>query len=687
MKETVLIIASITSAILLNAQDCYTLTWSDEFNGTELDRSKWNVEIGNGYPDLVGWGNNEVQYYSDRKENLEVSNGSLKITARNDGFGGYDYSSAKIRSKGTFDFKYGRIEAKIKLPSGAGLWPAFWMLPTHEVYGTWPRSGEIDIMENFGQNNYMASTIHYRTNDGQNVWNDQSYGVTLNEDHIFSAVWEEDHIAFYLDWNWIGDENPSDLNGNWPFNEEFYLILNMALGGSAGNVATNFPKTMEVDYIRVYQKVDNIHVTGPDVLFENETSTYNLPANSTATYNWVVPSGASIISGQGTNEVVVKWGDKSGDLICNTTNWSGDVQGTVTNCGSGEHRKQITVESGNCDIHWLDFDKEQKIIPHTSDGEGGIETMYETNPNKDIQDNSDFVGRYGRAGNELFDVLKMNFTEPIDATDLRTKVNTFKMDVYSTVTGTIPVTVEFVNRAKNTGYPKGIHSQYNATITQANTWQTLTFEYVNTADWSIKGDEVNGINILFNPNSNTANIYYFDNLRTTLPLVGKIEGPTQITENGSGNTNAYTGPEMPAATYAWNAGNKGTISSGESSQTVSIYFDNGIYTNTISVELTNSMSCQYNYELKVDVDSPTGLNDELLEQLEVFPNPTNNKLTLRTNADNNINYQLLSPSGIILKDGVIEKSEELDMQNFQTGLYILLLKKENKTGSFKIIKK
>ena len=173
-KKIIASLALSLSSFFSHAQDCFTLVWSDEFNGTSIDETKWNFENGTGYPVLTDWGNGEVQYYSNRPENIQVSNGSLKINAVQENFGGKSYSSGRIRSKGNFDFKYGRIEARIKIPKGNGLWPAFWLLPTENVFGTWPYSGEIDIMENFGQDNYIGSTIHYKDGNKNNQWNASS---------------------------------------------------------------------------------------------------------------------------------------------------------------------------------------------------------------------------------------------------------------------------------------------------------------------------------------------------------------------------------------------------------------------------------------------------------------------------------------------------------------------------------
>lgn len=688
MRRLLIVLTSLFFSSVVQAQDCYVLRWSDEFNGTELDRSKWNVDIGNGYPGLTGWGNSEVQYYSDRPENVQVSNGSLKITARNDGFGGYNYSSGRIRTKGQFDFKHGRIEARIKIPSGQGLWPAFWLLPTYETFGTWPRSGEIDIMENFGQNNFMTSAIHYQNNNNQHQYNELSYGVNRDEYHIFAAVWENNNINFFIDWNWIGSQSPTTVNGNWPFNEDFFLILNLALGGSAGNVSTTFPKTMEVDYVRVYQKANEIAIEGPSLLFANQVATYSLPQNATATYSWAAPAGGEILSGQGTNEVIVKWGSSVGNITCAVANWRGDIEGNQSNCGNGQYSKNVAVEIGNCDIAWLDFDKVSKVNPDRSNGVGGIETMYELNPGKNAVNNSDFVGRFGRAGNVLYDVLKLNFTESINALSLRQGVNTFKMDVYATSAGTIPITVEFVNRAGNNAYPTGIHSQYTANVTQANTWQTLTFSYVNTPDWSVDSEDVDGINIFFNPNTNTATTYYFDNLRTTLPLNGKIEGPLVIEEPSVNNTVEYTAPAMIGASYDWSVGSRATVVDGQTDQTVEVYFDNDFYTNTLEVELTNTMSCKYTYDIDVEVKGLLSVNEQLLnDQIEIYPNPVAERLYIKTKNSNPMSYKLLNAVGVVIEEGTVNDQILLDTQHLENGMYILSLQQNEQYGTVKIVKK
>lgn len=253
------------------SQDCeWNLIWNDEFNGNKLDTSKWSYQIGNGYN---GWGNNEQQYYT--KENVTVSNGSLKITAKEENINGYKYTSSRIRTvtdDGTklFTAKYGKFEARIKLPSGQGLWPAFWMMPADNKYGMWPLSGEIDIMEARGRVlDIINGTIHfgesrpfnkslgssYKIPEGSDITGYHVYGIEWNENTI---IWYVDGIEYYRTSNWYTTGINGTADYPAPFDQEFYLILNMAIGGNYdGNITPNskdLPGTMEVDYVRVYQK-------------------------------------------------------------------------------------------------------------------------------------------------------------------------------------------------------------------------------------------------------------------------------------------------------------------------------------------------------------------------------------------------------------------------------------------------
>jgi beta-glucanase (GH16 family) len=234
------------------------LVMSEEFdvNGAP-NPNLWNFNIGTGNN---GWGNNELQYYTDRPQNIIVEDGNLKITAHRELFLGSSYTSARIFSKGKLEQKYGRIEARIKLPLGKGIWPAFWMLGANSDTVTWPQCGEIDIMEYIGSKpTSIFGTVHGPDYSGGNAI---SKTLTLTNDrfdndfHIFGIEWGENYINYYVDNMLYNQITPADVPGEWVFNQPFYIILNVAVGGNLPgdpNVETPFPQSMLVDYIRIYE--------------------------------------------------------------------------------------------------------------------------------------------------------------------------------------------------------------------------------------------------------------------------------------------------------------------------------------------------------------------------------------------------------------------------------------------------
>lgn len=243
----------------------YRLVWSDEFAGTQLDASKWEAQVGDGCPQLCGWGNNELQYY--RSQNATVADGLLTITAKREAFGGRNYTSARLRTRNRGDWTYGRIEMRARMPVGRGLWPAFWMLPTDNVYGTWAASGEIDIVEYLGhQTNRVFGTLHYGGVYPLNTSSSNAYtlgtGSFSDGFHDFALEWEPCEMRWYVDgllyatqrnWNSSGGPYPA------PFDARFHLLLNLAVGGNLPgppDATTVFPQQLVVDYVRVYQKLD-----------------------------------------------------------------------------------------------------------------------------------------------------------------------------------------------------------------------------------------------------------------------------------------------------------------------------------------------------------------------------------------------------------------------------------------------
>jgi beta-glucanase (GH16 family) len=245
----------------------WSLVWSDEFDGETLDESKWEVQLGDGCPDLCGWGNGEFQSY--QRENVSVGDGVLTITARQNVAGSdTSYTSARIRTLGKGDWTYGRFEIKAKLPTGQGIWPAIWLLFSEDTYGGWAASGEIDIMEAIGSEpGEVFGTLHYGGEFPDNVFSGEEFqlaGGTFEDDFfVFTTEWEEGEIRWYVnnvlyqtqtaeDWYTTGSDDP-----NAPFNHDFHMILNVAVGGNlpgAPDATTPFPQTMQVDYVRVYER-------------------------------------------------------------------------------------------------------------------------------------------------------------------------------------------------------------------------------------------------------------------------------------------------------------------------------------------------------------------------------------------------------------------------------------------------
>ena len=242
----------------------WKLVWSDEFDGQTLDYSKWEIEV-----NAFGGGNHELQIYTDRRENVRVDDGHLVIEARRDNYeiAGTvrEYSSGRIRSKHRGDWTYGKFEIRAKLPEGQGVWPAIWMLPTEEKYGTWASSGEIDIMEFKGQEpNVVWGTLHHGKQWPDNKHTGDTYklesGNFTDDFHTFVLEWEAGVVRWYVDGKLWQTQTKWDSNGGKfpaPFDQQFYLILNLAIGGGfVGNVdaSTKFPREFLVDYVRVHQR-------------------------------------------------------------------------------------------------------------------------------------------------------------------------------------------------------------------------------------------------------------------------------------------------------------------------------------------------------------------------------------------------------------------------------------------------
>lgn len=251
-----------------SAEPKWKLTWSDDFKGRDgsaPDEKKWVYDIG-----ATKWGNNELESYTDRRENSRIEKGNLVITAKKEQFTGKDgvpaeYTSARLKTLGKFSQAYGRFEARIKIPRGQGIWPAFWMMGDDIATVHWPNCGEIDVMENIGKEpNIVSGSLHGPSNVGETTSESKEFKLAPGQKfadayHVYAIEWEPERVRFFVDDNNYSTFEKANWKntGKWPFDHPFFILLNVAVGGDwPGNpdATTQFPQDMLVDYVRVYEK-------------------------------------------------------------------------------------------------------------------------------------------------------------------------------------------------------------------------------------------------------------------------------------------------------------------------------------------------------------------------------------------------------------------------------------------------
>lgn len=236
----------------------YSQIWNEDFDGDSVDEERYNFELGDGCPNICGWGNDELQNYTNEEKNVKLADGRMTITATQEDV--LSFNSARLTTKDKVEFQFGRIDVRAKLPKGQGLWPAIWMLGANIDDVGWPACGEIDIMELVGHKaNQVVGTAHWGEPGQPSTFVSSTYtqAQDFSEDfHVFTLVWELNKMTWYVDERKFHTINRSDVDGQWRFNQPFFFIFNIAVGGRyPGNPddSTTFPQTMDIDYIRVFQ--------------------------------------------------------------------------------------------------------------------------------------------------------------------------------------------------------------------------------------------------------------------------------------------------------------------------------------------------------------------------------------------------------------------------------------------------
>jgi len=505
------------------AIECPTLLWSDEFDGSSLDLTKWEPQIGDGCAEgICGWGNNEWQHY--KAENAVVEGGKLFIVAKKEGIESTDYTSARLRTKGLGgEFLQGWFEAKVKIPTGRGLNAAFWMLPSNEVLGGWPASGEIDIMENIGREQSMIhGLIHFGEPYPNNRVSADFFvlpgGQAFHADfHEFAIGKKEGEIRWYVDGYEYSVKTASHVAPSaWPFDqagELFHFILNVAVGGDwAGypDASAVFPQTMEVDYVRAYN-VTTGKIMGPTLVYENQQYvTYTVEEGvADFSYAWSVPPDASIVADDGQGTVVVDFG-----VI------PGLVQATATSAGCGISKVfTVPVELAHPPLSYMSTG--HFVAPDSTPGgeSASLESSSGTYDASAVDPlgNKRKVVQYTRSVNAQYDVIRYNVDSNLIAPTIYVDgTEKIIMDVYAP--GVPPCTEILVQLEKASAsvqpYPIGRHSRFKARLDGSSGWRRLTFDYVDRPDPSIVG--VDSVVLMFDPNNFRGDVYYFKNFDSAL---------------------------------------------------------------------------------------------------------------------------------------------------------------------------
>lgn len=483
--------------------------WQDEFNGTALDTSKWEIMLGDGCSyGICGWGNNELQSY--QAENISVANGTLTITAKKQRVKGSQYTSGRIRTANMpngGEWTHGRFEARIKLPDGTGMWPAFWMLPTDPDVG-WPQSGEIDILEATGQADMIAfGTIHYGNPYPDNEWT--SGRIIKQPDrwsdgfHEYAVEWEPGEIRWYVNDILYSVKTPDDLSDPafWTFdNYSYHFLLNMAVGGSIGGVVddSQLPQTMEVDYVRVYDFAQP-SLSGPHIVDANTQASYTIvdEAGTGSSYSWSAPTGDT---------------STSQTLAVNWTAQGGTVSASISNsCGNFDVAMDVHVlPQLSLTTSIDDFETDGAITYTYWDGQ----FTEVPNPLNDATNNSPTALEYVRNGAAAYDVIAGSTSAISDATALIAGNEAFYLDVYmpNPSVQEILIQLEDGSQATPDNYPTGRHSKFIAHTQAVAGWQRLKFTLEDRIDGGTAATDVTEMVILIAPNSNNADTYYLDNL-------------------------------------------------------------------------------------------------------------------------------------------------------------------------------
>lgn len=488
---------------------CDQLFWADEFDGSQLNTSNWTPEIGNGCPSLCGWGNNEWQYYTDSPDNIIIEDGLLKIRAVHSPGADLEYTSARLITKENISFASGRVEARMKMPIGQGMWPAFWMLPEDTEYGGWPLSGEIDIMEMVGfEPNTTHGTIHYGGRWPFNIFTGEGAALpngTLNDDfHTYAVEWGDGEIRWYFDDALFSVKTINDLGDfPWPFDRKYHIILNLAVGGNwpgYPDASTIFPQELQVDYVRVYQGPTTAFIEGDETLTEPGTVEYSVPNIAGANFDWSA-TGGTVISGQGTSNVAVEWVEAETNNISCAISYA-DCNYTLD--------KDVDVKT-ECSVILSDFE-DQRLLKWA-----WFEGVYEESapPSPNEINSSANCARYMRstdAASALRMTLRgLNTTASIENGE---SFLTMKLFTNAPVGSTL---FAYLEDQESTNFPgsNGRRLTFSHVTTTQLEWVDVVFNQVGSVNENVSPEEINFFTFVPIVSENVNYSFFMDDIAVT----------------------------------------------------------------------------------------------------------------------------------------------------------------------------
>jgi beta-glucanase (GH16 family) len=667
LRSVLLVIIITLLAPHFSIAQCEVLVWSDEFDGSGSPNSvNWAFDLGSG-----GWGNGEVQTYTSSTTNVRQENGNLIIDAIKSGS---NWTSARIKTQNKKTFKYGKIVFRAKLPTGGGTWPALWMLGSNITSVGWPACGEIDVLEHVGNNpNTVLCALHTPSSFGNTVnKSSKSVPTATSAFHEYAVSWNAERIIFYVDDVPYYTYNPSPkTSANWPFDAEHFLIMNIAMGGTLGGTIdpTLTSARMEVDYVRVYEERTDPVITGNAFVFENQQNiAYAAPDyGNDVTYTWSVPADATLVSGQGTKDIVVNWGPSDGSVDLSLTGNTG--------CSVNTASLNVSTIVNPSGAKYLVQDFTNPSLTGWSKNDNGI--TYQATDNN-------LVVNYNLSGLKY---IQYEMPKAVNLSGYAIIKIPIKVPVSSVTLPNLIITLRDGNGNET------IATNYEVDITTKDEIY-YTHAYNFTGLWSLNNPAVNAnaikaVRIYMQAGQGT---YTLDEIAfynsTTIPLpphalVASITDEGDIALGWSNDINATSfnlyRSESATGTYTRI---KSSIKTHEVPTIVAPTASLNYYKVT---GVNNVGESPLSSEVEV-VAEITGIGNQEKTLISVYPNPCNGKFFIQTNGEVVHSVKIFDSAGI-QKQFELTTDHNLiiiDMKSISTGVYFIILHQLEKTLIAKI---